>query len=170
MNLAARKVKGVDLAADYTLNMSPHRISFAAAATHFIEYQNQADASSEFENVVGKFVDAASSGRGSIPKWKGNLNIVHANGPILTGFTTNFVSALETTSSLDEYKKMDAWYTHDIQTSYHIEQINTRIAFGVNNLLDEKPPVSDAAFNDNIDSRTHNLIGRFYYAKMNTYF
>lgn len=169
LNLAARKVKGADFAVDYTINFAPHRLTLGLSGTHFIEYLNQADASSEFENVVGKFVDAASNGRGSIPKWKANFNVVHATGPMLTALTTNFTSELDTGSAVDEYKTMDAWLTHDLQFSYHLEDIRSRISLGINNLLDEKPPVSDTAFNDNIDARTHNLIGRYFYARLNTY-
>ncbi len=37
--------------------------------------------------------------------------------------------------------------------------------YGVDNIADKEPPVTDAPSNDNIDARTHNLIGRFYYAR-----
>ncbi|RYZ57485.1 MAG: TonB-dependent receptor [Proteobacteria bacterium] len=64
LNLASRKIKGLDLATDYTIrNTASGTWSLNVLATHFIDYQNQADASSPFENVVGKYVDAANGGR-----------------------------------------------------------------------------------------------------------
>ena len=37
---------------------------------------------------------------------------------------------------------------------------------GVNNLFDEAPPFSAAAFNDSYDGRTYDITGRYYFLKL----
>jgi outer membrane receptor protein involved in Fe transport len=41
-----------------------------------------------------------------------------------------------------------------------------RLTLGVNNLFDEAPPFSAAAFNDSYDARTYDITGRYYFLKI----
>jgi iron complex outermembrane receptor protein len=45
-----------------------------------------------------------------------------------------------------------------------------RWSVGVDNLLDEEAPLAASAFNDNIDGRTHELKGQFWYTKLSQQF
>ncbi|WP_176736371.1 TonB-dependent receptor plug domain-containing protein [Oligoflexus tunisiensis] len=166
LNLASRKVEGVDLAFDYALrNTAAGSFTFNLMGGHYIKYMNQADKSAPFENIVGKFVDSASDGRGSIPKWKGLLDIGWANRGIDAGVTVNTVSKLDAPQgTTEEYQTLEQWTTYDLRAGYDFMNYG-KFTVGINNVLDEKPPVTDAGFNDNIDARAHNLIGRFYYAR-----
>jgi outer membrane receptor protein involved in Fe transport len=42
-----------------------------------------------------------------------------------------------------------------------------RITLGVNNLFNQSPPFSAAAFNDSYDGRTYDITGRYYFLKLN---
>jgi iron complex outermembrane receptor protein len=54
-----------------------------------------------------------------------------------------------------------------VQLSYVFNILNgLRLSMGVDNLFDKNAPFSASAFNDNIDARTHDLKGRFWYAKV----
>jgi iron complex outermembrane receptor protein len=164
LNLASRKVEGVDLAFDYALRGTPSgSYTFSLLGSHYIKYMNQADKSAPFENVVGKYSDAASGGRGSIPKWKGLLDVTWSNFGFDVGATANHVTELDAGSDFD-YPTLAAWSTYDLRAGYDFLGYG-KVTVGINNLTDKEPPVSDAAFNDNIDARTHNLIGRYYYAR-----
>ncbi len=165
LNLSTRKVEGVDLAFDYALRKTATgNYFFNLMGSHYIKYLNQADKSAPLENVVGKYSDAANGGRGSIPKWKGMFDATWSGEQnIDAGFTANYVSSL-TASDAETYTQLDAWKTYDIHAGYSWLQYG-KLTVGVNNVLDAKPPVTDGAYNDNIDARTHNLIGRFYYAR-----
>ncbi|MBC7659012.1 MAG: TonB-dependent receptor [Chitinophagaceae bacterium] len=166
LNLAARRVKGLDLATDYTLrNTASGTWALNVLASHYINYQNQADASSPFENVVGRYVDASSGGRGSIPAWKGRAAIDWSLIGIDAGVVMNYTSHLNVGTTDDfVYTDLDAWRTYDMHVGYDFQKFG-KVTLGIDNLTDKNPPVTDGAFNDNIDARTHNLIGRFYYAR-----
>jgi iron complex outermembrane receptor protein len=166
LNLASRKIKGLDLGIDYAFRNTPAgTFTTNLLATHYIDYQNQADKTAPFTNVVGKYVDAAAGGRGSIPKWKGIFDVGYALAGVQAGVTMNYVSGLD-----DEvgggYPKLDAWRTYDARLGYDFNQGGV-ITLGIDNVTDKAPPTSKAAGNDNIDARTHNLIGRFYYGRYN---
>lgn len=164
LNLASRKVEGVDLAFDYALRGTPSgSYTFSLLGSHYIKYMNQADKSAPFENVVGKYVDAAGGGRGSVPKWKGLMDVAWSNFGFDVGATANHVTELDAGSDFD-YPTLPAWTTYDLRAGYDFLNYG-KLTVGINNLTDKEPPVTDAAFNDNIDARTHNLIGRFYYAR-----
>ncbi|MDQ3233803.1 MAG: TonB-dependent receptor, partial [Pseudobdellovibrionaceae bacterium] len=164
LNLASRKVEGVDLAFDYALRGTPTgSYTFSLLASHYIKYMNQADSSAPFENVVGKYTDTASGGRGSIPKWKGLLDLGWSNAGLDFGATANHVTELDAGSDFD-YPTLAAWSTFDLRAGYDLVEYG-RFSVGINNVTDKEPPVTDAAANDNIDARTHNLIGRYYYAR-----
>ncbi len=163
LNLAKRSVKGLDLGADYTLrNTGSGTYALNVIASHYINYQNQADATSAPVNVVGTYVDEASGGRGSIPSWKGLAAFDWNLASVNAGIQLNYVSGLHADGA--DISNLDAWRTYDLHVGYDFARAG-KVTLGVDNVTDKEPPVTDAAANDNIDARTHNLIGRFYYAR-----
>ncbi len=54
----------------------------------------------------------------------------------------------------------DAYYL-DVYASYDFEMV--KVFVGIDNALDEEPPLSVDGFNDNTDVRTFDTIGRYYY-------
>ena len=68
-------------------------------------------------------------------------------------------------------RTIDSWVVHDLQLAYTFDVFKgLRWAVGVDNVLDEEAPLATSAFNDNIDGRTHELKGRFWYAKLSQRF
>jgi iron complex outermembrane receptor protein len=68
-------------------------------------------------------------------------------------------------------RDIDAWTVHDLQLSYKFDLLQgLRWTLGVDNMLDEEAPLAASAFNDNIDGRTHELKGRFWYTKLSQRF
>jgi iron complex outermembrane receptor protein len=132
--------------------------------SHYIKYMNQSDKTAPFENVVGKYTDSAAAGRGSVPKWKGLFDVAWSNAGIDAGVSANHITKLEAPTARSVGKTLPAWTTYDLRVGYDFLAYG-KLTLGMNNVTDEEPPVTDAAANDNIDGRTHNLVGRFYYAR-----
>jgi len=60
---------------------------------------------------------------------------------------------------------------HDMQASYNFDFLQgLRWTMGIDNLLDENAPLATSAFNDNIDGRSHELRGRYWYTKLSQRF
>jgi iron complex outermembrane receptor protein len=45
-----------------------------------------------------------------------------------------------------------------------------RLTLGLDNVFDRDAPLAASAFNDNIDGRTHELRGRYWYTKVSQRF
>ncbi len=58
-----------------------------------------------------------------------------------------------------------------MQVSYVFDVLSgLRLTLGVDNLFDQAAPLAASAFNDNIDARTHELKGRFWYTRISQRF
>ena len=70
----------------------------------------------------------------------------------------------ESLNNLGDFQhQLDSASYVDIYAKYDVSEIVTLFA-GIDNLLDEDPPVSVDGFNDNTDVRTFDTIGQYYYA------
>jgi Outer membrane receptor proteins, mostly Fe transport len=66
---------------------------------------------------------------------------------------------------------INSWVLHDLQLSHTFDVLDgLRLTLGIDNLLDEEAPLAVSAFNDNIDGRTHELKGRFWYTRLSQRF
>jgi iron complex outermembrane receptor protein len=60
---------------------------------------------------------------------------------------------------------------HDLQLSYKLDVLEgLRLTLGLDNVFDRDAPLAASAFNDNIDGRTHELRGRYWYTKLSQRF
>lgn len=169
LNVGERRVKGLDLALGYLLpNRDWGQWSAALNVSYIDEYSIQLDEGSETVDLAGSFIDPASEGLGGIPEWKGNLGIQWARQRWRGSYDVHFVSELnEDVPSSNRHRNIDSWVVQDVQLSYLFNILNgLRLSMGVDNLFDKNAPFSASAFNDNIDARTHDLRGRFWYAKV----
>lgn len=166
LNLSSREVQGLDFGLGIRQQLeNSNSWGVELAGTYFIEYKDQASKDSDFEDIVGKYVDKSSDGQGSIPRFKANLSWSMGLGAADIVLTQNYISELEASNG----DTLDAWHTIDINARYHIESIGT-VMLGVDNVTDEEPPSTSAAVNDNIDGRTHSLIGTYAYTGITSEF
>jgi iron complex outermembrane receptor protein len=169
LNVGERTVQGVDLSVTYRL---PSRVwgqwSTALDLAYINEYSIQLDRESSTVNLAGEFIDPASEGLGGIPEWKGTLGLQWARQRWRGSYDIHFVSEMrESVPNSTRRRDIDDWTVHDIQVSYVFNVARgLRLSLGVDNALDEDPPFASSAFNDNYDGRTHDLRGRFWYAKL----
>jgi iron complex outermembrane receptor protein len=169
LNVGERRVKGLDIRFDYLLpNRAWGQWSSAVNFTYIDEYSIQLDRESETVELAGTFIDPASEGLGGIPEWKGNIGIQWARQRWRGSYDIHYVSDLrEDVPSSTRRRDIDSWLVHDVQFSYVFNLFKgLRLSMGVDNVLDEEAPFAASAFNDNIDARTHDLKGRFWYAKL----
>ena len=169
LNVGDRQVRGVDVSLDYRLpTRAWGQFSAAVDLSWITEYSNQLDENSPKQDLAGTFIDPASEGLGGIPEWKGNFGIQWARQRWRGSYDLHYVSNMEeTVPNSNRQRHIESWLVHDLQFSYvfNVAQ-GLRIAAGIDNLLDEEVPFAASAFNDNYDGRTHELRGRFWYAKL----
>ncbi|MBB3061960.1 TonB-dependent receptor [Microbulbifer rhizosphaerae] len=169
LNIGAREVRGLDLAMRYEyLSEDIGQLRWSLNASHIQRYLDQPAPGSPTEDLAGTFVDPASGGAGSLPKWKANTGVYWSKGRWEGGYTIHHVGALEESFTIDEQRvtrRIDSWSSHDLQLAYSLP-VGLRLAAGIDNLLDQAPPFAATAFNDNYDGRTYDLSGRYWYTTL----
>ena len=173
INVGKRRVRGVDLALIYHHpRNSWGQFSILSGATYIDEFLTELDASSEQLDLAGTFRDEASEGLGGIPQWKGQLSLRWSGERWRGSYEAHFVSGMdEIIPGTTVTREIEAWIVHDLQFAYKFDVLDgLRWSVGVDNLLDDEAPLAVSAFNDNIDGRSHELKGRFWYTKLSQRF
>ncbi|TDG15874.1 TonB-dependent receptor [Seongchinamella unica] len=173
LNIGERRVRGADLAATWHLPQRPWgQISLKLNSTWIRDYQARLDATAPTLDLAGTFRDEASEGLGGIPEWKSQLSLSWRQDRWKGSYQIHHVDSLsETIPGTGQFRKIDAWTAHDLQLSYTFDILQgLRLSLGIDNLLDEEAPLASSAFNDNIDGRTHELKGRFWYTRLSQRF
>ena len=173
INVGRRKIQGADFTARYVVPDSRWgKFIFASSVTYIDEYLARLDASSEEIDFAGTFRDEASEGLGGIPQWKGQANLRWIRKRWTAGYEIHFVDSMqELLPGTDSTRDIDNWAVHDMQASYNFDFLEgLRWTLGIDNLLDESAPLATSAFNDNIDGRSHELRGRYWYTKLSQRF
>jgi iron complex outermembrane receptor protein len=173
VNVGERRVQGIDFGLNYRL---PKRdwgqLSTGLSLAYMDEYTLQLDNDAPTINLSGSFRDPQAEGAGALPKWKGNFGVQWARQRWRGSYDLHFVSGLkEVVPNTTSNRLIRNWLVHDVQFSYLFTVLNgLRMAMGVDNLLDSDPPFAASAFNDNFDGRTHDIRGRYWYAKLSQRF
>ncbi|MCZ6868360.1 MAG: TonB-dependent receptor [Gammaproteobacteria bacterium] len=173
LNIGRRDVSGIDLAVSAELPPTPlGNLKFALNAAHIREFSDRLDPTAPIRNQAGTFTDEASDGNGSLPHWKGNVGLHWTRQQWEANYTLHYIGELkEIVPSSQRKRTIDDWRLHNLQVNYYTSQsMASRVTLGVNNLFDEQPPFSAAAFNDSFDGRTYDLAGRFLYARVTAKF
>jgi len=169
INIGERRVTGMDFSMRYRLPPLPlGRVELSLDTAYIHEYLNQLDPGAQREDVVAQFTDAASGGMGAIPQWKSRLGAQWHRGPWEASYRMQYVSDLrEDVPNSRRQRSIDSWLVHDLQIGRRFALLEgLRISLGIDNLLDTRPPFAASAFNDSHDGRTHDLRGRYWYAKL----
>lgn len=168
VNIGKRKISGFDSTVRYRQPTSnAGEFIYSVNAAYLISFENQINPEADNENLAGTFTDAASEGRGALPKWKANTGIQWHYKRWHSNYSINYISSvIETIPQTETLREISRWITHDAQISYTLASTATQFSLGVDNLFDQAPPFAASAFNDNFDARTYDLKGRFWYAKL----
>ena len=173
INIGERRVRGADLAATWHLpGQHWGQLSLSANATWIRDYQARLDVTAPALDLAGTFRDEASEGLGGIPEWKSQLSLRWSKDRWKGSYQIHHVDSLtELVPGTGQTRKIDAWTVHDLQMNYTFDVLDgLRLTLGIDNLLDEDAPLASSAFNDNIDGRTHELKGRFWYTRLSQRF
>jgi iron complex outermembrane receptor protein len=169
LNVGDRRVQGLDFSFSYHL---PRRnwgqFSTSLNLSYIDEYTLQLDNDARTFNLEGTFRDPASEGDGSIPQWKGNFGLQWAKQRWRGNYEMHFISDMdEQVPNSNSTRVIESWLVHDVQFSYVLNFLNgLRMSMGIDNVFDKEAPFAASAFNDNYDARSHDLKGRYWYAKL----
>lgn len=173
INIGTRKVSGADFALTWHFPRHPWGQTILTGSTSWIrEYLAQVDSSAPEVDLAGSFRDEASEGLGGIPEWKTQLGLRWNHQRWSGSYQLHYIDSMtEIIPGTSLSRSIDSWLVHDAQLNYTFDVLDgLRLTLGVDNLLDEEAPLAASAFNDNIDGRTHELKGRFWYTRLSQRF
>ncbi|WP_237443507.1 TonB-dependent receptor [Sinobacterium norvegicum] len=169
INIGSRDLSGFDFSGRYSIEFDNRwRLTTNVMAAFIDSYSREVYVGNDTEDIAGSFVDDASDGLGALPEWKGTAGVELNRKPWRLGYSLQYIDSMtEEIASTGESRTISSWLTQDVQLGYQIDFLSgLYLDAGIDNILDEKPPLIATAFNDNIDARTHDLIGRYYYFKV----
>ncbi len=173
INIGERKVSGADFALTYHYPRKQWgQVSLVGGASWIRDYLARLDRTAPRSDLAGTFRDEASEGWGGIPEWKAQLGFRWSHERWRGSWQMHYVGAMdELIPGTDQKREIDDWLVHDLQFNYTFDVLKgLRFTLGIDNLLDEEAPLAASAFNDNIDGRTHELKGRFWYTRLSQRF
>ncbi len=176
LNLGRIDTEGLDLALDWRAPaLAFGQFGANWSATRVERYRAVSRATGLAEpSAVG--VEVADSG---IPRWRSTLRLDFSRGDISASWSMRYLSALtEQCGDLTDYpvcgnpeagtNKLDATLYHDLRAVWQLPgQRDMTLTAGINNLLDEDPPVCLSCSLNGYDASLYDLPGQFAYLQMN---
>jgi iron complex outermembrane receptor protein len=169
INIGFRDVRGLDVGGSVKWSLETKgQVEVAVQATRIGRFSDRLTPDSLAEDKAGTFTDSAAGGLGALPRWKSSVALRWQKKFWQAQFDTFLVSSIrETMPITSRQRTLEPWIIHNAQLSFQGPVTQWfRVTVGVNNLLDEPPPWSSAAFNDSYDSRTYDITGRYLYLRL----
>jgi iron complex outermembrane receptor protein len=170
MNLGGQKAAGVDISASYDFPRSSTYGDFKVRldGTYLTQFDNQLEKDSPYVSNVGRFGLASNGTTSSFPiityRWKHTLTLAWAKGDFTAQMTQNYNSGYEDQNLVAQqyWRDINSYKPWNLTTSYKGFK-NIRLVFGVTNLFDAKPPVTNhSGYSFGYLSSAASPIGRSY--------
>jgi outer membrane receptor protein involved in Fe transport len=190
VNLGSTSTGGVDFSANYRLPQFDRfgQFSLGLNAT-YLKYYDVDTAPGTAQNTVyhnaGHFQAyqsaAAADCPGAVgnclfPRWRGqgyvNWQLGGWDASWRLRYIGRFQNGYNDINQSPFVLKYGATTYNDVSMGYNIEPLNTKIAFGVNNLFDKQPPnlYGNQTLNANTDPSDFDTIGRYFWGRVTVSF
>ncbi len=167
-NVGGLNTSGWDIGARYLgLDLLGGTFDFRFEATRLSDFETvQADGS--VVNLTGRFDDDQD---GHFTKLRYNFDVVYNRNSLSLSWQLRSIGdadevGFDFATGADVERILEGRNYHDLQASYDFTDLDMIIAGGIDNVLDEDPPLSLDGFNDNTDVRTFDTAGRYYFLKV----
>lgn len=155
-NSANRKTDGVDLELKYSWDTSFGRFALINVTTKVLGFKERVRNADPYEDKAGTY---------QFPDLRNRLSLQWIKNDYAAVVHAKYIGGYEDLNYETDGHKVDSYMIYDGQFTYSGFD-NMSLIVGINNILDEEPPFSNASFSG-YDEATHNPIGRFYYVRLN---
>ena len=178
-NIGQVETSGYEITATYDWDSSFG--SWRAVADFaFLEDYDVTKANGSIEHYAGFIIGNA---RDQFKDVKGNLQLFWSQGNLSASATAQYHSESDgvagtvpktlsdgTKDAGDSRRTLDETWYLDVQASYNLEEYNSIISVGIDNLLDEDPPYFPDSFANDFDPSYRTWGSQFWYARLTTRF
>lgn len=141
-NIGRVETDGIDLAADYSMDVGNSTLVFDAALTYVMNFDvdGDGDGSTEFDGAGSRNF---SNNFSTMPELRGNAGVTWLMGNHSANLTVRHIDSYKNDQA-GSNAPVDSWTTLDAQYAITIPGLigdgDTTLSVGVNNLTDEDPP------------------------------
>lgn len=168
LNFSSIEVEGLDVTWRYGFDTPIGRLNAVLDASrlfHFTNFVPQTDGTVQRTELAG----TGDTPRSTYPKWKGSAGLRWEQGPWSGGYKARYIgSSTDVAGNTLNGGRTDDVVYHDLQLGHHFERFNSNITLGIDNVLDEMPPISRANNPMNFDIYTYDVRGRYYFIRLMT--
>lgn len=162
-NLATIQVEGVDIGASYGFGLGRWGdVELGLQASLLEGYAVSALPGDPLVDGVGT-IGNGTPGRTALPEWKSTVNATWNVGPVSVGWRWVRIGEVTTGVPAPAISEIPAINYHFLNARWSINE-NIELFGGVDNVLDQDPPLYTAGFQFNTDPSTYDVMGRFAYA------
>lgn len=171
LNLAARKVDGIDLNLDYGLLLPVGRLDFRLAGTYLMSWEQQETSADPYFDRAGTISQTVAS---AFPEYKANFATSYTWNDFLFRYNLRYIDGMDVvnndatlTPSTSAKPSVPTYLYHDLTARWNANEM-FGITVGVLNAADKDPPIyttnAQAGIQSNTDPSTYDVLGRRYFA------
>lgn len=169
INSGERVTDGIDLFAAYKFDTSIGKFSPSLSWTRVLTFEQEDFPGAGKIDYLGQYWGSgAALGNYGFPKWKGSVGLDWSYKAFGAALAYNYTSGY--LENENDMHKVPAYETIDLRVSYKLPWWETSITVGVNNLLDEDPPLVVTSFESNMDRAIADIRGRMVFAEISSKF
>jgi outer membrane receptor protein involved in Fe transport len=164
-NIGGADTSGIDLGAGYAHGVNRHHFHHQLEITYLLGYHER----NAIETLSGRGVYDL----GAFPTVRGRLDTAWMRGGHEIGAAVRYVGSFDECEENDcnggrARRSVDATVTADLRASTRARTGagTTTIAFGVNNVLDQDPPLMFNGFYADSDASSYDFLGRYLYLRV----
>ena len=155
-NSANRKTDGIDLELKYSWDTSAGKFALKNVTTKVLGFKERIRSADPYEDKSGTY---------QFPDLRNRLSLLWSENDFSAVIHANYINSYKDLTYETDGHKVDSYMAYDGQLTYSGLD-NYKLIFGINNILDEEPPFSNASYTG-YDESMHNPIGRFFYIRLN---
>ena len=172
-NLGETRTNGIDFNLNYLLRLrGGFNLQLSNALTDTIGFTEQQTRDGPFQNFKGRLITGLYGV--AYPVIRDNATATIAKGPFSFAWTVRYIDGMQDndgsndlTPQNSQYYKVNEVFYHDIVATYNFKKV--LLVAGIQNLFD-KTPLLVVDTTTNTDPNVYDVIGRFFYAKLQVRF
>lgn len=187
----AQRTHGFDIGAQYSHDTETvGEFTFYGNANIVLGFDYQS--AGRYNSYAGMYTENIFGAQGSIPDYTVVAGVTWELRDLTFNVNSRFVPSLDDlgfrhpvvgdvdhgTTIDGQNWKIDSWFTIDMQVAYEFGKTHPstawyngfRLAFGVQNVTDEDPPMVASSTEDYTDKATYSILGRFVYTEISKKF
>ncbi|MEW6161613.1 MAG: TonB-dependent receptor, partial [Verrucomicrobiota bacterium] len=183
INSGARLTDGIDFTVTQEVETGIGKFTLSGLATHVLTFEQENFPGAGQVDYLGKFWGTgAALEEVGFPEWRATVSLEYKYDRYYAAFGVNITGSYDEDASGQNFETSDPvgspldvrdigeYYTFDVRLGYTIPWIEADLLFGINNILDEEPPLVLSSFESNIDRTYADLRGRYWFVSLTKQF